>query len=383
MSSIQDIFLQFYPDYTKVYHPHYMQVKAANDIMACRSVSLGGNVDFCDHCGHIVIRYNSCRNRHCPTCQGVNKEIWIDERSQDILNTSYFHIVFTLPKQLHTMVYQNQKLLYDLMYKCVSETLSKLCLDKKYLGARTGFFSILHTWGQNLDYHPHIHTVLLNGGLNKIGKWVKGQEKFFIPVKILSKVFRGKFLYYLKKYYKEDNLKFYGDNSKYEEPTTFSKLVDECYNIDWYSYTKKTFSHPVAVIRYLGRYTHRIAISNNRILSVDGDTVTIKVKDYKNKNKVSTVTMKCVEFIRRFLIHVLPKGFVKIRYYGLLANRNKKTKLSLCKYLTQTPFIESKFKGLSKKEIVSLIIGKDVTLCPKCNIGHLNVKTTLLPGASP
>ncbi|MPW27214.1 hypothetical protein GC105_15705 [Alkalibaculum sp. M08DMB] len=219
--------------------------------------------------------------------------------------------------------------------------------------------------------------------VTKLGKWIQGSKKFFIPVKVLSKMFRGKFLYYLKRLYKEEKLKFYGNNARYEDASTFNKLIDECYHINWYSYTKKTFSHPLAVIKYLGRYTNRIAISNNRIVSIKGDDVTIKVKDYKNDNKASSVTLKGVEFIRRFLMHVLPKGFVKIRYYGLLANRNKKTKLSLCKCLTNTPLITTKFKGLSTIEIVSFIVGKDVTLCPECNIGHLFLKSTIQSRASP
>lgn len=379
MSNIQDIFNKFYPHYKEEYHPNYMQIKAAKDIMNCKSAALGGHAHTCDQCGHIEIWYNSCRNRHCPTCQAVNKEIWIDERSKDIINTSYFHVVFTLPKQLQTIVYQNQKLLYALMYKAVSQTLIELCTDKKYLDAQPGFFSILHTWGQNIDYHPHIHTVLLNGGLNKIGKWKDGKKKFFIPVKVLSKKFRGKFLYFLKQYYKENKLEFYGDNIIYENASNFKELLDECYKIDWYSYTKKTFSHPLAVIKYLGRYTHRIAISNHRIISIDKEHVTFKAKDYKNNSKDITVTMKGVEFIRRFLMHVLPKGFVKIRYYGVLANRNKKTKLSLCKYLTKTIATKTRFEGLSRTEIISLIVGKDITLCPVCKTGYLNIKATLFP----
>lgn len=197
MSKIQDIFRMFYPKYREMYRPSTQQAKAATEIINCRTAKLGGHKYECEDCRHSIIRYNSCRNRHCPSCQGINKEIWVDQRKKDILNTPYFHVVFTIPKQLHMVIYHNQKLLYDLMYQAVAETLMELSADKKYLGAQIGFFSVLHTWGQNLHYHPHIHTVVLAGGLSKQNRWRKASKKFFIPVRVLSKKFRGKFLYYL------------------------------------------------------------------------------------------------------------------------------------------------------------------------------------------
>lgn len=253
------------------------------DILGCRTSALGGHVYKCSECGQTIVRYNSCRNRHCPLCQGINKAVWVDKRSKDILNAPYFHLVFTLPQQLHPLVYQNQELLYGLMYKAVAETITELSSDPKYLGAQVGFFSILHTWGQDLHYHPHIHTVVLAGGLDKYNKWRNTSKKFFIPVKVLSKKFRGKFLFYLKQYYQQNLLKFYKDAQQYKNPKSFKQLLDQCYLKNWYSYTKKTFSGPLAVIQYLGRYTHRIAISNNRIVSIDQDTVTFTVKGYKKK----------------------------------------------------------------------------------------------------
>lgn len=373
MSSIQQIFQDHYLNFTDSCNPSAQQAKAANSIIQCRTEELGGQSYSCEDCGHTVMRHHSCRNRHCPTCQGVNKEVWVDQRKKDILNAPYFHIVFTMPKQLHGVIYHNQKLLYDLMYKAVAETLIELSADKKYLGAQIGFFSVLHTWGQNLYYHPHIHTVVLAGGLTKQNLWKSTSQKFFIPVKVLSKKFRGKYLFYLKQYYQENQLKFYNDLEKYKEPREFQKLIDECYNLDWYSYTKRTFGGPLAVMKYLGRYTHRIAISNQRILSVDKDTVTISVKDYKDNNKKKTVTLKTTEFIRRFLMHVLPRGFVKIRHYGLLANRNRKTKLVICRRLTRSPAFKPQFEGLNYTEILSILLGKDVTLCPDCKLAHLKV----------
>ena len=345
--------------------------KQPHDILNCRTSKLGGHKYECEDCGHSVIRYNSCRNRHCPSCQVVTKEIWVDQRKKDILNAPYFHVVFTMPEQLHMLIYHNQKLLYDLMYKAVAETLMELSADKKYLGAQIGFFSVLHTWGQNLHFHPHIHSVVLAGGLSKQNQWRMSSEKFFLPVRVLSKMFRGKFLYYLKQYYEQDQLNFYNDTELYKDSKRFQELVDQCYGINWYSYTKRTFSGPLAVVKYLGRYTHRIALSNQRILSADEENVMIQVKDYKNNNQKKTVTMKGKEFIRRFLMHILPKRFVKIRHYGLLANRNRKTKLAICRRLTKSPSYQPLFEGKSTLEVVSILLKKDVTLCSECKKAHL------------
>ncbi len=371
MSTVQELFHTFYPSYKKQFKLSREQLKATRDIMSCRTSAIGGHAYECKGCHHTSVRYNSCRNRHCSLCQGVNKDIWVDKRKKDILNAPYFHVVFTMPEQLHMMIYHNQQLLYDLMYKAVAETLTELAGDPKYLGAQIGFFSVLHTWGQNLHFHPHLHTVVLAGGLNKHNNWCHTSKKFFIPIKVLSKKFRGKYLYYLKRYYEEGKLQFFNNTEQYKDPKRFQKLIDECYDLNWYSYTKRTFSGPLAVMEYLGRYTHRIAISNNRIHSFQSDTVTIQVKDYKDHNKKKTVTLKGTEFIRRFLMHILPKGFVKIRHYGILANRNKKTKLALCRKLTESPVYKPRFEGLSTIEVVSILLKKDVTLCPVCKKFHM------------
>jgi len=383
MSTVQEIFQRFYQPYKKKHTLSEQQAKAAEDIVRCRTKALGGHVYVCNECGYNVIQYNSCRNRHCPTCQGVSKAVWIDKKRKDILNAPYFHLVFTMPPILQSLIYQNKKLLYSLMYKVVSETLNELSQDKKYLGAQIGFFSLLHTWGQDLHYHPHIHTVILAGGLTKLNQWKSSSKDFFIPVKVLSKKFRGKFLYYLKKYYEQNLLEFHADAQKYKNPETFLDLINQCYDVDWYSYTQRTFSGPLAVIKYLGMYTNRIAISNSRIVSIDKDMVTIIIKDYKENNKKKMITMKYVEFIRRFLMHILPKGFVKIRYYGLLANRNKKTKLELCRKLTLSPIYKSEFEGLTILEVLSILLEKDVLLCPSCGKSRLNIAYSFAQGASP
>ena len=383
MPTVQDAFHQFYATYKQNHSLSSQQAKVSWDIMNCRTATLGGNASLCEECGHLAIRYNSCRNRHCPLCQGIKKDIWVDKRSKDILHAPYFHNVFTIPKELHPLVHQNQELLYNLMYKAVALTLQELSQDDKYLGVQIGFFSLLHTWSQDLHYHPHIHTVILAGGLTNKNQWRSSSKKFFIPVKVLSKMFRGKFLCSLKQYYYDKLLVFYGNARQYENPKFFERLLTECYDKNWYSYTKRTFSGPLAVVKYLGKYTHRIAISNTRIVAMDEDTVTIKVKDRKNNNQTKNVTLKNVEFIRRFLMHVLPKGFVKIRHYGLLANRNKKTKLELIRKLTGSPTYKAIFEGLGTEEILSIIIGRDIKLCRSCGKGHLKPTCSLFIGASP
>jgi Putative transposase. len=383
MTTVQDIFQRFYPEYKGQYTPSAQQARAAEDIMDCRTEALGGHVYECGECGYRLIQYNSCRNRHCPQCQGVAKAVWIDKRSRDILNAPYFHVVFTMPTLLQPLIYQNQELLYSLMYKAVAETISELSWDKKHLGAQVGFFSLLHTWGQDLHYHPHIHTVVLAGGLTKLNQWRSTSKKFFIPVRKLSKKFRGKFLYYLKQYYRQNLLKFYADAEKYRESKDFRTLIGHCYKECWYSYTQRTFSGPLAVIKYLGRYTNRIAISNTRIVSMDESTVTIAIKDYKDGNQSKLLTLKGVEFIRRFLMHVLPKGFIKVRHYGLLANRNKKTKLELCRKLTLSPTYQPQFEGLTSLEIACILAGRDILLCPSCGKKRMQIAFSFAKGASP
>lgn len=383
MITLQDVFVKFYGQFQERYRPSPIQAKAVHDILQCRTPVLGGHVYECEECGHSIVLYNSCRNRHCSICQSLPRAVWVDKRTEDILDAPYFHLVFTVPKELHSLIYQNQKQLYKLMYKAVSETLSELSKGPKYIGAQIGFMSIIHTWSQDLNYHPHIHTVVLAGGLTDTKKWQSSGKKFFIPVRVLSKKFRGKYLYYLKEYYLKGLLSFYGNLKEYENPETFANLIDSCYYKEWYTYTKKTFSGPLAVIRYLGRYTHRVAISNERILSMDQKTVTIAAKDRKNKNRQKTVTLSGVEFIRRFLLHILPKGFVKIRHYGLLSNRNKKTKLKLCRHLTGSQVYRPKFEGLKTIEILSMILGKDITLCTCCSKSKMRIVKTLLPKASP
>ena len=362
---VQDIIKKYGEEYKEKHKimPHIAKTMGA--IEKCRTEKLGYHEDVCDECGYRKISYNSCRNRHCPKCQSIARAKWVEEREAEILNVKYFHVVMTIPSELYMIAYQNQSKVYKILFKATAETLEELARDKKYLGAEIGFMEVLHTWGQTLVYHPHIHCIVPAGGIDKIGKWRNSKKKFFIPVKVLSRKFRGKFLYYLKK----EELKFYGKNKYLNNKQNFDELMSKMYNKEWISYCKPPFENAKSVIKYLGRYTHRVAISNERILSEENGEVTFKYRDYKDNNKMKEMTVKAEEFIRRFLMHILPPGFMKIRHYGLLGNRNKKTKLAVCKKLTNTTSpVKPKLTTL---EILKKTLGVDFNICPMCHKGHL------------
>jgi len=371
MPEVQDVFRLYGEDYCKTHGLSYTQHKAMSAILKCRTAELGAHMDTCESCGSVDISYNSCRNRHCPKCQTLSKERWIDNQKHDLLNVGYFHVVFTVPDTLRPVIYQNQKKLYALLFQAVAETLQELAADKKYLDATLGFTSVLHTWGQNLCFHPHIHCIIPAGGLSKLGQWVNSRKKFFIPVRVLSRKFRGKFLHYLKL----QKLDFFGEQSYLNEPNHFLNLLDTCYQKEWVIYCKPPFKSASCVVEYLGRYTHRVAISNNRILSVEDGKVTFKWRDYRDNNRWKVMTVSAFEFIRRFLMHILPPGFMKIRHYGLLGNRNKTKKLTLCKRLTNTPVI-AKVKA-STLDLLSKMFGRNFSLCLHC--GELRHPHNLSP----
>ena len=375
---VQDIFQQFAPAYLQSHRLPLQHLKVASAVSFCRTSKLGAHTDCCDECGHTQISYNSCRNRHCPKCQGLAREQWLSDRQQDLLPVPYFHVVFTLPDLLNPLVLRNQKLLYDLLFQCVSETLSELTADKKYLGAQIGFTTILHTWGQNLMDHPHIHCIVPGGGLSFDGlRWVNSRKKFFIPVNVLSKKFRGKFLYYLKQHYTTGLIGFYGKISALAKEDAFKMLLGQLYDRDWIVYCKPPFKNPHHVLEYLGRYTHRVAISNNRLINIEEGKVTFKWRDYRDKSKQKLMTIEGNEFIRRFLMHVLPYRFVKIRHFGILGNRNRRSKLLTCKKLTGAN-LSSSPKKFTAVELLLKLTGRDITLCPCCQKGHMK-RQTLLP----
>lgn len=379
MTEVQDIFLKYGKNYRTNHKLTLVQHKAMSAIQKCRTSELGGHKEVCDSCGHTRISYNSCRNRHCPKCQSLAKERWIENQKSNLLDVGYFHVVFSIPDTLNLMAYQNQKSIYTLLFKAVAETLAELASDKKYLGAKIGFTSVLHTWGQNLMHHPHIHCIVPGGGLSSIGKWVNSRKKFFIPVKVISRKFRGKFLYYLKQLYGQNKLEFHGSQTYLSDEKEFKKLLSSLYGKEWIVYCKPPFKNAACVVEYLGRYTHRVAISNKRIVSINNDTVSFKWRDYKDANKHKVMTISADEFIRRFLIHILPSGFMKIRHYGFLGNRNKTIKLKICKQLTHTPFLTK--EKASTLQLIQKITGIDISKCPIC--GSEKPKRFLYLGKSP
>jgi hypothetical protein len=365
MLELQHVFARFAGPYLDSHPVHAEGIKAAKAIVNCRTAALGGHLDQCDSCDDVKIAYNSCRNRNCPKCGNLKKEQWILDRTSELLPVPYFHAVFTVPHQLNPLFLANPAKMYAILCRAASDTLAKLALDPKFLGAQIGVTMVLHTWGQNLSFHPHVHCIVPGGGLSSDGRsFVRSRKKFFIPVKVLSKVFRGKLLALLKKAYAEQALKFVGTSLPFAEEEAFTALLDTLYAIDWVVYCKKPFKNPYHVVKYLSRYTHKTAISNNRLAAMSEDAVTFQYRDYKDHGKVKPLTLDAMEFIRRFMQHVLPSGFQRIRYYGFLSNCNRKTKLQTCLRLTRT-VIKPKVK-LSAKELIMKLTGKDISKCPSC-----------------
>jgi hypothetical protein len=373
MVEVQDIFQRCGGEYAQAHALSPQQHKALYAISQCRTEHLGGHMDACPSCGYVKPSYNSCRNRHCPKCQAFAKERWVENQRFNLLNVGYFHAVFTIPDLLNPILLQNQEKLYRLLFTASAATLKELATDKKYLGAAIGCTCVLHTWGQNLMFHPHIHCIVPGGGLSKCGKWVSSRKKFFIPVKVLSRKFRGKFLALLK----AEQLQFHGQQAYLSDPLQFQTFLDACYAKEWIVYCKPPFKDASCVVTYLGRYTHRVAISNNRILSMGDGSVSFKWRDYKDSNKWKIMTIANEEFIRRFLLHVLPKGFMKIRHYGLLGNRNKTEKLLICKRLTHTAILPR--EKLPTLALLQKITGREIGLCPACRTSRLQFFSSLSP----
>jgi Putative transposase/Transposase zinc-binding domain len=354
---------QFAEQYGHLLDPHARRVLHA--IENCRTAVLGGHVDACDRCGHQVISYNSCRNRHCPKCQGAARQRWLADRSAELLPVPYFHVVFTLPQQLAPLALQNKRIIYGILFQAVAASLLEVAADPKHLGADIGFLAVLHTWGQNLEHHPHLHCVVPGGGLSPDRTcWISSGDRFLLPVKVLSRVFRGKFLALLRKAFRKGKLKFCGPLARLHRSSEFEAVLNQAYNREWVVYTKPPFGGPELVLRYLANYTHRVAISNHRILSVADGEVTFRWKDYAHGNKKKQMTLTGCEFLRRFMMHVLPKGFVRIRQFGILANRQRKALLDTCRRLLPEPPIITHTEADS---------GSDLTLCPACRTGRLRI----------
>jgi hypothetical protein len=331
-------------------------------IASCRTAALGGHVEQCDHCHHQRIAYNSCRNRHCPRCQGSACAKWMADRAKELLNVEYFHVVFTLPDTFNSLALSNKRVVYNVLFDAVRETLLEVATHPKHLGARIGFLAILHTWGQNLSLHPHLHCVIPGGGLSPDGKWLGCRHGFFLPVRILSRVFRGKFIDRLKRAW------IAGELHGLENDGAFARLIDASVKHDWVVYAKRPFGGPEQVLKYLARYTHRIAISNRRLISIDDNTVTFRWKDYAHHNRPRTMTLDGAEFLRRFLMHAVPRGFMRIRHFGLLANRVRSANLSLCRRLIGSTLPANLLDPMPQ-----------LPPCPICQHGHLIAGPHLSP----
>jgi len=335
---VADIFRDHGPSWRQKHAGHISldQLKVMTAIEHCRSADLGGHRLCCKTCGEIQIAYNSCRNRHCPKCQASAAKRWFIARQDDLLPVDYYHVVFTVPAQIRDIAYQNKSLVYNILFKTVAETLLTIAADPKHLGAKLGITMVLHTWGSALVHHPHVHCIVPGGGLSKDGsRWVSCKSGFFLPVRVLSRLFRRLFLTKLMAAYREGQLNFYGQQASLDDRQQFLRVIKPLHAIEWVVYAKRPFDGPKAVLAYLSRYTHRVAIANSRLVNFDANKVTFKWKDYRRKgeNQHKTMTLDTDEFIRRFLIHVLPSGFHRIRHYGLLANAHRVDNVSLARDL--------------------------------------------------
>jgi len=377
---LQDVFSRFGSEYIRTVSLSRVQYKAVNSIQQCRTSALGGHMDVCDDCGTLKISYNSCRNRNCPKCGNLKKEQWILDRKTDLLPIQHFHAVFTVPESLHALFLSNEARMYHLLFKAVSRTLCALALDKRLLGAEIGFTTVLHTWGQTLSYHPHIHCVIPGGGLSGSGiSFVHSRDKFFLPVKVMSKLFKKKLLGLIKCDAAEGKLHLPDEAGSSWTDAKTRNWLDKLYLTDWVVYCKKPFKNVDTVIEYLSRYTHKTALYNNRLVAMDDHSVSFKWKDYRDGNKRKVMTLESGEFLRRFMMHILPSGFQRIRHYGILSNRNRNSKLKTCFKLLKKNRPER--KKLTAQEMILLTKGIDITKCKECG-GHWQRICTIFPQKS-
>jgi hypothetical protein len=355
------IIRKYKTSFTAKHQPLKQHLSVLNALEKCRTVLLGGHVDGCDHCGHLRISYNSCRNRHCPKCQVTNKERWILARQQQLLPVSYFHVVFTLPQELNTWCMHYPKQMYNLLFAASQQTISTFANDEKHLGAMPGMISVLHTWGQNLSLHPHVHLIIPGGGIASSGCWknAKNKGRYLFPVKAMSSVFKHKYM--------EGFLQLLKAENKNIEPSLREKL----YSKNWIVYAKAPFGGPAQVIEYLGRYTHKVAISNHRIVSINDDRVSFLYKDYADNSKQKTMTLEATEFLRRFCLHLLPPGFRKIRYYGFLANAHSALLQVQQQEMGVAVQTGKEIRKISWKVIAKQKLNYDADRCPVCKKGTM------------
>jgi hypothetical protein len=359
------------------------QRRVMTAIEVCRTAALGGQIEKCDACGERRICYRSCRNRHCPKCQSLARAEWIEHRQAELLNCEYYHVVFTVPNQIAAIAYQNKEAVYNILFQATAETLRTIANDPKHLGAEIGFFAVLHTWGSSLMHHPHLHCVVPGGGLSPDGaRWVPCRPGFFLPVRVLSVLFRRLFLEHLQNAFDSGKLRFFSALENLRDGREFDRYLESVRKAKWVVYAKRPFAGPEQVLDYVGRYTHRVAISNHRLLDIDGGQVSFRYKDYRNSNRQRTMTLTAEEFIRRFLLHVLPRGFHRIRYYGFLGNRFRQEKLALCRQLLgmapqQVP--QTQPVDLDYQDHHEQLTGISLRICPVCHRGHMVVVEQLKP----
>ena len=370
---IQQIWKESFQDFLNTGIPlSKEQLKASFAILNCKTGALGYSISQCQNCGHQVTYPHSCRNRNCPNCQAVKKELWVDQRGTEVIDAPYFHVVFTLPHELNPLLYENQKLLYNLLHRCTAETLLELSADKKYLGALPGIIQILHTWNQELNYHVHMHCIISGGGITPDRQLRFSKQSFFIPVKVLRNKFRGKFLSQLHTLFTKGILSL---PQSLQDPIAWYAFKDALYQKDWCPFIKQTFNGFGNAIDYLGRYTHKIAISNSRILDISDRSVAFSARGLHPDDPKRTITLSHLEFIRRFLLHVLPKGFQKIRYFGFLSNRFKSKNLDLIFKLQGKLRFRGKFQDLSLPQLIHTLWKKDISVCPCCRQPSLRLLT--------
>ncbi len=367
----------------KAGHISLDQMKVMAAIESCRTAALGGHVARCEDCAHTTIAYNSCRNRHCPKCQGAAARDWLAEREAELLPVGYFHIVFTLPAAIADIAYQNKAVIYDLLFKTSTETMITIAADPKHLGARIGITAVLHTWGSAMTHHPHVHMIVPGGGISLNGKrWVACRPGFFLPVRILSKLFRRLFLEKLAATHVAGRLQFFGEYAHLADAQVFEAFLAPLKKTRWFVYAKRPFAGPKAVLAYLSRYTHRVAISNRRLISADDKAVTFKWKDYRieGRDRYKTMTLTTEEFIRRFLIHVLPKGLHRIRHYGLFANGERAKNIARARELFAVPVSPDQPANTQTVDA-----GEPRTLSPPCPCcgGRMIIIETFERGSTP
>jgi hypothetical protein len=363
------------------------QRRVMQAIETCRTAALGGHLERCDACEHERVAYNSCRNRHCPKCQSLARAEWIEHRQSELLNCQYFHVVFTLPEEIGAIAYQNKAVVYSLLFQATAETLRTIGADPRHLGADIGFFAILHTWGQNLMHHPHLHCVVPGGGLSRNKqRWIPCRRDFFLPVRVLSRFFRRRFLEMLNSAFKAGELHFSSALAPLQNRDAFQQYLAPLWKKEWVVYAKPPFAGPEQVLDYVGRYTHRVAISNNRLLDMDGGEVRFRWKDYANANQQRSMTLTADEFIRRFLLHTLPTGMQRIRYYGFLGNRHRGENLKRCRDLlnmpskTTTP--EQSADARDYRSRYEELTGRSLHQCPACQEGCMRLVQLLPRGKS-